>query len=303
MSSMVSIFFHCYHTIMHVLASNLTYFCKNWLSHLQPAQQSRHLVFQHSCANLVVRRLIFQICHSDTSTMPREDGLPSYEEATGIQRILPQNISRQVSRRVNKDDNSGSCSPGCLYPILACAPVLILGILMIIIGQPNIFNCPHSWLPVWLVGGGIIILIFYALCLLFSLRFCINKGGAQGEPQTEEGARSMAWVIFLIYGDILAGLIWYVAGCYWTWRSVDAMLFINRKIWYGYSEAAWWPQAEGKACNDGPVLWFSFFATIFPFLYVVFFCLCCCWRCMREDRGGGGGSHGQEPQLEEGGGK
>jgi len=238
--------------------------------------------------------------------MPDEDGLPSYAEATGIQRMLPQNISRQVSRRVNKDDNSGLCSPGCLYPILACAPVLILGILMIIIGQPNIFNCPHSWLPVWLVGGGIIILIFYALCLLFSLRFCLNKKGKQEEqqqPQTEQGARSMAWVIFLIYGDILAGLIWYAAGCYWTWRSVDAMLFINRKIWYGYSEAAWWRFAEAKACRDGPVMWFAFFATIFPFLYVVFFCACCCWRCMRtsgEDRGGGG-RYRQERQLEEGG--
>lgn len=237
--------------------------------------------------------------------MPDEDGLPTYEEATGIQRMLPQNISRQISRRMNKDDKAGFCSTGCLFPVFACAPILLLGILMIVIGQPNIFNCPHSWLPIWLVWGGKLIVSFYALCLIYSPLILCNKA--------MEGAKSIARVIFLIfeaiiviniYGTIIVGMFWYAAGCYWTWHSVNKMLSINRKIfWYGYRETPKWRVAEKAACRDGPVLWFSFFATIFPFLYVFIACAFCCWRCFRTsgEEGGRSVTNRQEQEMEEGG--
>ena len=161
--------------------------------------------------------------------MPREDGLPTYQEATGLQRMLPQNISRQISSRItdSEDDQSGfCCSSLCLCLCLAFVSILLLGILMILFGHPNIFHCPKSWLPIWLVVGGSNILIFYTLCLLFSLRFCYKKETWESEAIV----KVESWVVCLIYMDTVFGLVWYVVGCYWTWRSVDAMLYINRKI-------------------------------------------------------------------------
>ena len=93
-------------------------------------------------------------------------------------------------------------------------------------------------------------------------------------------------------------MLWAAVGCYWTWRSVDAMLYINRKIRLGYKESSQWHFAEAAAC-EGPVLWFSFFVTIFPFLYVVVACALGCWRLNRTNEEGNN-SHGVEGGGKEG---
>ena len=110
--------------------------------------------------------------------MPDEDGLPSYEEVTGIQRLMPQNVSRQITRSVRNSKNgssSSSCFSTLLFPLLIWGPFLILAIFMISIGHANRYVCPHSWLPIWLMIGGSLTLIIDTICLLIFLVVYFKK--------------------------------------------------------------------------------------------------------------------------------
>jgi len=213
--------------------------------------------------------------------MSGEDRLPSYEEATGIQRVMPQNVNRQITRSVRDYKNASSsslCSGTILFPLLTWGPFLLLAILMIAIGRANTYACPHSWLPIWLITGGSLTLILDAICLLIFLVIYFKKENDEENDKTHKGINFL-----LTFGGflLLVDLIWYAIGCYWTWKHVDNMRIISRKIWRGYSEARWWRHAQVAAC-DGPVLWFSLFVTIFPFIWFVFSCGFWCWRgCSR----------------------
>ena len=164
-------------------------------------------------------------------------------------------------------------SGASVFPQFACVPVLLLGIIMILVGLPNMFHCPNSWLPTWLFVAGMNIIIFYPLSLFFSLRFCVQKNNSN----SGENVRSRSWGIVFLYIDIVFGFVWFALGCYWTWKSVDAVLYINRRRILGYKEVVWWHFASAAAC-EGPVLSFSLFVTIFPFMYLMVICSLIWWR-------------------------
>merc|ERR1711872_296515 len=230
-------------------------------------------------------------------TMPDEDGLPSYEDVTGIQRLMPQNVSRQITRSVRNSKNgssSSSCFSTLLFPLLIWGPFLILAIFMISIGHANRYVCPHSWLPIWLMIGGSLTLIIDTICLLIFLVVYFKKEEDEENPKTHKGMNILLTLAAFL---LLVNLIWYAMGCYWTWKHVDNIRTITRRIWLGYSEARWWRHARVAAC-DGPVLWFSLFVTIFPFIWFTFTCGFLCWRgCKNNPDNGVTGR--QNPSIEE----
>ena len=196
--------------------------------------------------------------------------------STGLSKEQPANVSRQISQRFTdlEEEYSSFCfSTACLIVFLACVPVVMLGILMVLVGLPNIFHCTHSWLPAWLFISGVNIIIFYPLFLFCALRFCFNRKARDPAERVKTGSCGVA----LIYLDIIFGLVWFGVGCYWTWTSVHSVVTINKKISQGYTPVVWWGFAEAAACK-GPVLWFSLFVTIFPFIYIMVIMGLLWWR-------------------------
>ena len=211
--------------------------------------------------------------------MLEDDGLQTYEEGTGLRKILPHNISNQISRRFSQPgaDTTVFCS-GVFWCVLLVfiLPLPLLGILMILAGQPNLAICPHSMLPTWLMVAGSSILLFCFLSIIMCIRFCIKNN-----VQHDENSRPQSCTAWLISIDILFGMVWYGFGCYWTWTSVNVTMFINSKRSQGYEDELWFSEALDEACV-GPVLWFSFLGTTLPFLYVI---ISICLACVAKKRG------------------
>eukprot|EP00091_Calanus_sinicus_P025219 TRINITY_DN9499_c0_g1_i1.p1 TRINITY_DN9499_c0_g1~~TRINITY_DN9499_c0_g1_i1.p1 ORF type:complete len:110 (+),score=23.74 TRINITY_DN9499_c0_g1_i1:66-395(+) len=100
--------------------------------------------------------------------MPGEDGLPSYEEATGLERMLPHNIGRQITRAISQSqEDSGSnlskCGGCCCFLITIFLFILGLGVLLIVVGSTTMSECWDSMLPTWMVAMGIAIVGAYVL--------------------------------------------------------------------------------------------------------------------------------------------
>eukprot|EP00091_Calanus_sinicus_P024235 TRINITY_DN8581_c0_g1_i1.p1 TRINITY_DN8581_c0_g1~~TRINITY_DN8581_c0_g1_i1.p1 ORF type:complete len:193 (-),score=31.69 TRINITY_DN8581_c0_g1_i1:50-628(-) len=106
--------------------------------------------------------------------MPQEDGLPSYEEATGWFDKLPAEISsnqitRQISRQTGinaEDDVEDTCWNLILCMVLIT--VLPISIVMISVGASTLDSCPDSLLPTWMMACGVFMFSPY-------LSFCFPK--------------------------------------------------------------------------------------------------------------------------------
>eukprot|EP00090_Calanus_glacialis_P041995 TRINITY_DN74635_c0_g1_i1.p1 TRINITY_DN74635_c0_g1~~TRINITY_DN74635_c0_g1_i1.p1 ORF type:complete len:203 (+),score=26.65 TRINITY_DN74635_c0_g1_i1:33-611(+) len=106
--------------------------------------------------------------------MPHEDGLPSYEEATGWFDKLPAEISsnqitRQISRQTGinaEDDTEDTCWNLILCMVLIT--VLPISIVMISVGASTLDSCPDSLLPTWMMACGVFMFSPY-------LSFCFPK--------------------------------------------------------------------------------------------------------------------------------
>ena len=106
--------------------------------------------------------------------MPRADGLPSYEEATGWFDKIPAEISsnqitRQISRQTGlnaEDDTEDACWNLILCMVLIT--VLPLSIMMISVGASTLDSCPDSLLPTWMMACGVFMFSPY-------LSFCFPK--------------------------------------------------------------------------------------------------------------------------------
>ena len=106
--------------------------------------------------------------------MPEDDGLPTYEEATGWFDKIPTEISsnqitRQISRQtgINADDDAeDTCWNLILCMVLIT--VLPLSIVMISIGASTLDTCPDSLLPTWMMACGVFMFSPY-------LSFCFPK--------------------------------------------------------------------------------------------------------------------------------
>ena len=197
--------------------------------------------------------------------MLEEAGLPTFEQATGLQKILPHNISNQISLRFSQPgaDTTLFCL-GLFWCVLLIfiLPLPLLGILMILAGQPSLAICRHSMLPTWLVVAG---------SSIMCIRFCIKNGIAESDGNL----RPQSCTALLMSIDILFGMVWYGFGCYWTWTSVNVTMFISSKRCQGYEDEDWFNAALDEA-SVGPVLWLSLIGTILPFLYVIIIiCLAC----------------------------
>ena len=184
--------------------------------------------------------------------MSEEDGLPTLEDATptGEQRMLPQ-----------KRSGGQSCfwSWTCRWFFMCYAlPQSALGIVMITVGTTTEALCRDSWLPIWLIGQGGSIVIFYTLIFLYNIDHWFKS--------------EVGWLTVL---DFLFGLCWWIYGCMWTWPGVNVKLYGGRVLEkHPEIDQRWFYEAEAMACSD-IILWFSFFVTVLPFLYVVFTCCLC----------------------------
>ena len=106
--------------------------------------------------------------------MPHDDGLPSYEEATGWFDKLPAEISsnqitRQISRQTGinaEDDAEDTCWNLILCMVLIT--VLPISIVMISVGASTLDSCPDSLLPTWMMACGVFMFSPY-------LSFCFPK--------------------------------------------------------------------------------------------------------------------------------
>ena len=106
--------------------------------------------------------------------MPHDDGLPSYEEATGWFDKLPAEISsnqitRQISRQTGinaEDDAEDTCWNLILCMVLIT--VLPISIVMISVGASTLDSCPESLLPTWMMACGVFMFSPY-------LSFCFPK--------------------------------------------------------------------------------------------------------------------------------
>jgi membrane protein CcdC involved in cytochrome C biogenesis len=106
--------------------------------------------------------------------MPHDDGLPSYEEATGWFDKLPAEISsnqitRQISRQTGinaEDDEEDTCWNLILCIVLIT--VLPISIVMISVGASTLDSCPDSLLPTWMMACGVFMFSPY-------LSFCFPK--------------------------------------------------------------------------------------------------------------------------------
>ena len=149
--------------------------------------------------------------------MTEEDEPPSYEEATGLKKILPQNIGRQITRALSQQDEEEGimddtadrcldkwCSKRFCIGMLLATALLGLGILLTIIGSHA--NCPYSMLPTFILVSGCSIIGAYALCILL---FCIMLCGPS------DSIAPLAGCMVCLGSVLLVG--WWIAGCYWTW--------------------------------------------------------------------------------------
>ena len=106
--------------------------------------------------------------------MPQEDGLPTYEEATGWFDKLPSEISsnqitRQISRQTGiqaEDEAEDACWN--LILCLVLITVLPLSIMLIWVGASTLDTCPDSLLPTWMMACGVFMFSPY-------LSFCFPK--------------------------------------------------------------------------------------------------------------------------------
>ena len=112
--------------------------------------------------------------------MPEEDGLPTYEEATGWLDKIPTEISnnqitRQISRQTGIVQGSGAeeedLEDTTCWNLILCLvliTVLPLSIMMIGVGATSLDSCPDSLLPTWMMACGVFMFSPY-------LSFCFPK--------------------------------------------------------------------------------------------------------------------------------
>merc|ERR1711915_165420 len=184
--------------------------------------------------------------------MPEDDDLPTYEEATRMERVFPRNITQQFSRSV-EDQKNGSRT--CVLVCLFIAGYFILAVVMIIIGQHNSSYCPHSFLTDWLIAGGSIMLILGALLLIFC-------------KLDDEREEQYTFISYLIGFAALAGFVCYILGCVWTWSSLSHSSSTGHKSTLDYEDGSELRRIKRTSCND-TVLYFSFFLTLLPFIILI----------------------------------
>ena len=107
--------------------------------------------------------------------MPKEDGLPSYEEATGWFDKIPGEISsnqitRQISRQTGINNAEDDAEDTCWNLILCVVlmTVLPISIVMISVGASTLDTCQDSLLPTWMMACGVFMFSPY-------LSFCFPK--------------------------------------------------------------------------------------------------------------------------------
>ena len=217
--------------------------------------------------------------------MPGDDGLPSYDEVMGFERVLPQNISREIIRQIS-DTNNGerSSSNKCglaLAGLIFFVVYPILGFFMIIVGYGNLYVCYDTMLPKWLFVGGSSIEIFYILFILFCIGFCTRD--ESDRFATSSGLQTFSTSLMTL--DVLFGVVWYGLGCYWSWSAKLSAFEVSRKDENGdlltFLET---PQTSyedvdvtaGEHC-DVSVYWLALGVTISPFILAliigVFLCI------------------------------
>ena len=158
--------------------------------------------------------------------MTEEDEPPSYEEATGLKKMLPQNIGRQLTRVMSQQDEEAGttndnntaadqspdklCSKTCCIRMFLATALLGIGILLTIIGSH--VDCSHSILPMFILVSGCSILGAYAFCIL---AICFMFFG----PSRVHGVHPSCIPGFLVCLDSVFFVFWWIAGCCWTWIS------------------------------------------------------------------------------------
>ena len=196
--------------------------------------------------------------------MPGEDGLPTYEEVMGLERVLPQKIVQKINEtRSSETSVAGKCCFVCTGLFLFLIFPLI-GICMIIVGSINLQDCVESMLPTWLLVGGISIILFYSLFMLPCIgcvMFCFGQCSASCGIQTLSTS--------LMALDFLFGVIWFGLGCYWSWTSkIEAFSVSDKK------DELLTSLETGSGVLDEPkayecsmsVYWLSLGLTVSPFL-------------------------------------
>ena len=211
--------------------------------------------------------------------MPLEDGLPTYEEATGLERILPHNIARDITRAISQsEEGSSTANKGLFWCLLVLGLILVLalGILMIAVGATNLVQCPQSMLPKWLLGSGSSVVAPYIIVLLFCLKGLVVQRHRfdDGKPQL------MAWLVAM---DVFFAIIWYCAGCYWTWTSVKEQGEVQSSVTV-LSEDRMVKQASNSAACLGHVFWLCVIVTSLPIICIILvICKICYSAFIKEE--------------------
>ena len=183
---------------------------------------------------------------------------------------MNQMLPRRINQATEEDDNGCPRFFWCWF-FTFFLPLLILGIVMVIIGQSNLDSCSTSWIPTWLLVSGVCIISYHFLAVIYA---CSNCSKAD-QPDNQ---KPCSWIRFVMSLDLLFSFAWYCVGCYWTWTAVNLASDTNRNSKLGYDETNLLPDAADYTCN-GLVLWFGLFVAVLPFLcllvMVTQFLLCC----------------------------
>jgi len=217
--------------------------------------------------------------------MPGEDGLPSYEEVMGFERVFPQNISKQLNRQIsetNQNVATGSSSNKCwigVAGLIFFIVVPIVGVFMIIVGSGNLYACEGTMLPKWLLVGGSSVVFFYVMFALFCIGFCTRD--ATDRFATNSGLQTFSTSLMTL--DLLFGVVWYGLGCYWSWSAKFATFSDSKKEREEFLTNLEHSDTDDEAeddVKDGKcdvsVYWLALAVTILPTILAVFILIYFC---------------------------
>ena len=107
-----------------------------------------------------------------------------------------------------EEDSEADCCTWLLR-IFIWSVFLGLGIFLIIFGCDELATCEHNMLPMYILVTGCTIVAGCALCLLAAVILLLWS------LDTKYLGRNGGYCLILLYSVFY--IIWWLAGCYWTW--------------------------------------------------------------------------------------
>jgi len=104
------------------------------------------------------------------------------------------------------------------------------------------------------------------------------------KKETEEGtSKSEAFLSWVLFMTLVLGFIWYLAGAYIVWSTVNSYISLHRfHIRDVLLDTEFSRRVKQRRLPPAPVLWLGLGVTIFPLLVLASSCLLCCFSNNRR---------------------